>query len=74
MSFCWKILLPFGFLQIIINGIVLMYLDSEVARDVMLFLTSGALLVAMAYMMYRATRQPSREERVAGMVAARSVQ
>ena len=23
MAFCWKILLPFGFLQVMINGIVL---------------------------------------------------
>jgi NADH-quinone oxidoreductase subunit H len=74
MAFCWKILLPFGFLQIIINAIVLVYLDDEVARDVMLFLTSGALLVAMSYVVYMATRQPSREERLAGLTAARSTQ
>ncbi|MPZ47785.1 MAG: NADH-quinone oxidoreductase subunit NuoH [Dehalococcoidia bacterium] len=74
MAFCWKILLPFGFLQIVINGIVLMYLDSEVTRDIALFATSGALLVAMAYVTYLATRQPSREARVAAMVAARSIQ
>jgi NADH-quinone oxidoreductase subunit H len=72
MGFCWKVLLPFGFLQVIINGIVLSYLDSEVARDVVLFATSSALLVAMAYVIYLATRQPSREERVAGILAARS--
>jgi NADH-quinone oxidoreductase subunit H len=71
MAFCWKILLPFGFLQIVINGIVLAYEPSEEVRDVILFLTSSALLVAMAYVIYLATRQPSREERV-GALAARS--
>jgi NADH-quinone oxidoreductase subunit H len=72
MAFCWKILLPFGFLQVIINAIVLVYLDSETARDIVLFLTSGGLLVAMAYVTNKATAQPSRENRVGAMVAARS--
>jgi len=75
MAFCWKILLPFGFLQVIINGIVLTYVDdSETARDVILFLTSSALVVAMAYVIYLTTRQPSREERVGAILAARSAQ
>ncbi|HWO72303.1 MAG TPA: NADH-quinone oxidoreductase subunit NuoH [Dehalococcoidia bacterium] len=75
MAFCWKILLPFGFLQVIINGIVLTYVDdSETARNVILFLTSSALVVAMAYVIYLATRQPSREERVGAILAARSAQ
>jgi NADH-quinone oxidoreductase subunit H len=72
MAFCWKILLPFGFLQVIVNGIVLMYLDSEAARNVVLFVTSGALMVAMSYVIYAATRQPPREERVGALVPARS--
>ncbi len=72
MAFCWKILLPFGFLQIIINGIVLMYVDSEAARDVLLCITSSSLLIAMSYVIYMATRQPSREERVGAILAARS--
>ena len=73
MAFCWKILLPFGFLQVLINGIVLTYLDdSETARDVVLFATSGALMVAMAWVIYLATRQPPREERVGPALAARS--
>jgi NADH-quinone oxidoreductase subunit H len=72
MSFCWKILLPFGFLQIMINGIVLVYEPPETVRDILLFATSGALTVAMAYTIYLATKQPSREERVAALVAARS--
>ena len=38
MAFCWQILLPFAFLQIIINGLVLVYdwpdwtLDDPVRR------------------------------------------
>jgi NADH-quinone oxidoreductase subunit H len=73
MAFCWKILLPFGFLQVMINAIVLVYIDSEAPRYVVLALTSGALMVAMAYTIYMATRQPSREERLASLVASRSV-
>jgi NADH-quinone oxidoreductase subunit H len=74
MAFCWKILLPFGFLQVLINGIVLTYDPSETVRDIILFATSSALLVVMAYVIYLATRQPSREERVGAILAARSVQ
>jgi hypothetical protein len=74
MAFCWKILLPFGFLQVMINGIVLWYLkDSEVARDIVLFLTSSALLVAMCYVIYWATRQAPREVRVGPEYALGSV-
>jgi NADH-quinone oxidoreductase subunit H len=72
MAFCWKILLPFGFLQVMINGIVLVYEPPEWLRDVLLAGTSGALMVAMSYVIYRATKQPSREERLAGLVPARS--
>lgn len=74
MSFAWKILLPFGFLQVMINGIVLTYEPSEAVRDVILFLTSSALVVAMAYVIYVATRQPPREERVGATVAVGSAQ
>ncbi len=73
MAFCWKVLLPFGFLQIMVNGIVLNYVtDSEVLRDVLLFGTSSALLAALVYVVTKATRQPSRAERVGRMLAARS--
>jgi NADH-quinone oxidoreductase subunit H len=73
MSFCWKILLPFGFLQIMINGIVLTYEPPEEVRDVLLFLTSGALLVLMSYVTYRVTRQAPRDIRVgATLTPARS--
>jgi NADH-quinone oxidoreductase subunit H len=75
MAFCWKVLLPFGFIQILINGIVLTYVDdSETVRDILLFATSSALLVAMAWVIYMATRQPSREERVGTVLAPRSAQ
>jgi cytochrome c-type biogenesis protein CcmH/NrfF len=57
-----------------VNGIILTYKPSEELRDVLLFLTSSALLMAMAYVIYLATRQPSREERVGAMLATRSVQ
>jgi NADH-quinone oxidoreductase subunit H len=73
MAFCWKVLLPFGFLQVIINGIVLTYRPSEELRDVLLFLTSSVLVVAMSYVIYVATRQPSREVRVPATLAPRSV-
>jgi NADH-quinone oxidoreductase subunit H len=66
MSFNWKILLEFAFLQVIVNGIVIVY----GLPQVFLALTSGALLVAMAYVIYRATRQPSREERLGAAIAA----
>jgi len=68
MAFCWKILLPFAFLQVMVNGIVLVY-DLP---DVVLLMTSGGLLVALAYVVYLVTKQPPREERLAGIVAARS--
>ncbi len=73
MAFCWKILLPFGFLQVMINGIVLVYEPPETLRDVILFATSGALLVVMSYVIYLTTRQPPREERVGAALAARGV-
>jgi NADH-quinone oxidoreductase subunit H len=74
MAFCWKILLPFGFLQVLINGIVLTYDPSETLRDIILFASSGILLLVMGYVIYLATKQPSREERVGAILAARSVQ
>lgn len=72
MNFCWKILLPIGFLQIVVNGIVLVYVSNEIARDVLLAITSGGLLVLLGYVINAAMRQPSREERVAAILATRS--
>jgi NADH-quinone oxidoreductase subunit H len=75
MAYCWKILLPFGFLQIVINGIVLTYEPPEEVRDVLLFLTSGGLLVLMFFVTYRATRQAPRDIRVgATLTPVRSAQ
>lgn len=71
MSFCWKILMEVAFLQIIITGIVLVYLDGA-ARDVALAVTSAGLLVLMSFLIYKAMQQPPREERVAASLAARS--
>jgi NADH-quinone oxidoreductase subunit H len=74
MAFCWKILLPFGFLQVLVNGIVLVYVDSETPRDIILFATSMALLALMSYVVYMATKQPSREERMGAILAPRGAQ
>ncbi len=72
MAFCWKILLPFGFLQVLINGIVLMYLnDSEAAArhralpDVRCA-PGGDVLRNLP----EQPEQPSREERVGAVVGA----
>ena len=64
MAFCWKILLPFGFLQIVINGIVLTYEPPEVAARRAALPHVRRLARAMSYVTYRATRQAPREERV----------
>jgi NADH-quinone oxidoreductase subunit H len=72
MAFCWKILLPFAFLQVAANAIVLVYVDDVTAARVIMGVLSAALFVAMAYVIYMVTRQPSREERVGALVPARS--
>jgi len=53
MAFCWQVLLPFAFLQIIINGWVLVY-DWP---DWVLGALSGAATLAAAYLTYRAAHQ-----------------
>ena len=53
MAFCWQVLLPFAFLQIIINGLVLVY-DWP---DVFLGLFSGAAAIAATYLTFKAVRQ-----------------
>src|SRR3970282_55090 len=53
MAFCWQVLLPFAFLQIIINGWVLVY----GWPDGVLGALSGAATVAAAYLTYRGARQ-----------------
>lgn len=52
MSFCWQMLLPFAFLQIIINGLVLVY-DWP---NEMLIPLSGLATAGAFYLTYRAAR------------------
>lgn len=72
MAFCWKILLPFSFLQVAANAIVLVYIDDVTAARAVIGVISAALLVAMAIVIYQVTKQPSREERLGAMAAMRS--
>jgi len=53
MAFCWQVLLPFAFLQIIITGWVLVY-DWP---DWVLGALSGMATLAAGYLTYRAARQ-----------------
>ncbi len=53
MAFAWQLLLPFAFLQIIINGLVIVY-DWP---DVLLTVLSGAATAAAFYLTYRAARR-----------------
>jgi NADH-quinone oxidoreductase subunit H len=53
MAFCWQVLLPFAFLQIVINGWVLVY-DWP---DWVLGALSGMAALAAGYLTYRAARQ-----------------
>jgi NADH-quinone oxidoreductase subunit H len=52
MSFCWQILLPFAFLQIIVNGLVLVY---DWPNEILIFLSGGAAAAAV-YLTYRTAR------------------
>jgi NADH-quinone oxidoreductase subunit H len=52
MSYCWQFLLPFAFLQIIINGLVLVYDWPNIIMTVL----SGASAVAALALTYRAAR------------------
>jgi len=53
MAFCWQVLLPFAFLQVIINGLVLVY----GWPDLLLGVFSGLATIAAAYLTYRSARQ-----------------
>jgi len=68
MAFCWQLLLPFAFLQIIINGLVLVY-DWP---DGLLTVLSGAATAAAFYLTYRAARR-SGVKRQAGLQRVGSV-
>ncbi|MCH7699828.1 MAG: NADH-quinone oxidoreductase subunit NuoH [Chloroflexi bacterium] len=64
MSYCWKVLIPLAFLQVLLNGFVLVY----GWPDGMLLVTSGAGLALAMYIIYRAVDTEPRELR---MVPAR---
>ncbi len=53
MAFAWQVLLPFAFLQIIINGLVLVYDWPDWTLGVL----SGTAAMAAAYLTYRGARQ-----------------
>ena len=52
MAYCWQFLLPFAFLQIIINGFVLVYGWPDVIMTVL----SGASAAVAMYLTYRVAR------------------
>ena len=64
MSYCWKVLIPLAFLQVFLNGLVLVYGWPHG----FLLLTSGAGLALAMYIIYRAVDTEPRELR---MVPAR---
>jgi hypothetical protein len=53
MSFCWQVLLPFSFLGIIINGLVLVY----EWPDVLLGVFSGLAALIAGWAVYRGSRR-----------------
>lgn len=57
MSYCWKVLVPLGFLQVFLNGLVLVY----GWPDGLLLPFSAAGLVLAAYIVYRSVRVEPRE-------------
>jgi len=60
MSYCWKVLIPLAFLQVFLNGLVLVY----TWPDGFLLLTSGAGLLLACYIIYRAARVEPRSVRL----------
>jgi NADH-quinone oxidoreductase subunit H len=54
MAYCWQFLLPLSFLQIIINGLVLVYDWPNITLTIL----SGASAAAAVYLTYRAVRNP----------------
>jgi NADH-quinone oxidoreductase subunit H len=60
MSYCWKVLIPLAFLQVFMDGLVLVYKWP----DGILLLTSGAGLVLAGYIIYRAVRVEPRTVRL----------
>lgn len=60
MSYCWKVLVPLGFLQVLINGFVLVY----EWPDGLLLPFSGAGLLLAGYITYKAVRVEPRSLRM----------
>ena len=60
MSYCWKVLIPLAFLQVFLNGLVLVY-DWP---HIFLLLTSGAGLFLAGYIIYRSVRVERRVVRL----------
>jgi NADH-quinone oxidoreductase subunit H len=60
MSYCWKVLIPLAFLQVFLNGLVLVYKWP----DGFLLLTSAAGLLLACYIIYRAARVEPRSVRL----------
>ncbi len=60
MSYCWKVLIPLAFLQIFLNGLVLVY----GWPDFTLLLTSGAGLLLAGYIVDRTVRADPRTLRM----------
>ena len=60
MSYCWKVLIPLSFLQVFLNGLVLVYGWPDFA----LLFTSAAGLALAWYIIYRTTRVEPRSLRM----------
>jgi len=60
MSFCWKVLIPFAFLQILINGLVLVYGWPHWA----LLALSGPAALLMMYIIARGVQRPLARQRI----------
>ncbi|HWO94476.1 MAG TPA: NADH-quinone oxidoreductase subunit NuoH, partial [Dehalococcoidia bacterium] len=58
-AFCWKVLLPFSLLQILLTGLVMVY-DWP---DVVLLVLSGIALAAMLAVIYSSVQRPTAEQR-----------
>jgi NADH-quinone oxidoreductase subunit H len=71
MSYAWKVLIPIGFVQVFVDGWILVY--SPWGWGLWLALTSGVLLAALGYATYvgvqRMGRRTPRAERVAAVQA-----
>jgi NADH-quinone oxidoreductase subunit H len=67
MAYCWQFLLPFAFLQIIINGLVLVYDWPNVIITVL----SGASAAAAVYLTYRAARSSGVRYQAGGFAGQR---